>query len=283
MTSVQAGFAVSRPDVIMLNTSKLAISSLHEEPDELYRRVMDGQEKFLQSRYSRTSDTTANPTYGEYATVKVGGKTVAEIDNHGWVKTSNGLGGNLQNRLPGDINGQTGPVLAQARARAEIIAGLMGGKVEKSSTAMTQSQFMAVPRPRAAVDNQAMRKDPAYEQLQKTKEARKLFLAQQIAQSPVTEQDRMEAPSGDAATEFLDYMSKSPAERYYEALLREKGLTEEELANLPPEERARIVQEIKEEIEAHFAAKVEEKTGFLPLRRPAVPVPGPLGMMLGRA
>ncbi len=67
------------------------------------------------------------------------------------------------------------------------------------------------------------------------------------------EQTDPEEP-GSVEEEFLDYMSKSPEERYAEALLRELGLTPEQLAALPPEERNAILEKIQQKIEA----KIEE-------------------------
>ena len=49
-----------------------------------------------------------------------------------------------------------------------------------------------------------------------------------------------ESDESDAVRTFLEYMEMTPEERYYEAILREKGLTKEQLAALPPEERERI-------------------------------------------
>jgi len=63
--------------------------------------------------------------------------------------------------------------------------------------------------------------------------------------------------SSDAVKAFLDYMNKTPAERYFEALLAEEGLTKEELEALPPEKRA----EIEEKIQRKMKERVEEGTG----------------------
>lgn len=153
---------------------------ISEAPQELYNRFVSAQERFLEMKYSKIPDLSQNPAYQDYAKILVGGKVVAEIDNNGAVKSSNALGALLKDRLPGDVNGQTGPVLAQARA--EIIAKLTGGRIAASSTAMTQSQFKATPKPTVTVDYKAMLQDALYEQLEKTKEARTLYLAQQIGQ-----------------------------------------------------------------------------------------------------
>ena len=53
-------------------------------------------------------------------------------------------------------------------------------------------------------------------------------------------------------------MSKTPEERYYEALLAEMGLTKEQLQALPPEERAKIEAEIQEKMQKRTALKIGE-------------------------
>ena len=89
-----------------------------------------------------------------------------------------------------------------------------------------------------------------------------------IQASATTQQTSNQATSSpatdtkDAKALFLDYMKKSPAERYYEALLADKGLTKEELERLPPEERAKIEEEIKAEIKKHTNAEIEKQTGI---------------------
>lgn len=113
---------------------------------------------------------------------------------------------------------------------------------------------------RVIVNYDAMQDDPVYEQLQKTKEARTMFLAQQMTGdgAPLSgEPDESGAATQAAETEetstaaqtFLEFMAKSPRERYYEMILKEKGLTKEQLDAMPPEERAKIEREIQEEIE----------------------------------
>ena len=107
------------------------------------------------------------------------------------------------------------------------------------------------------VNYDAMQDDPAYNQLQKTKEARTMFLAQQMTGDD-TQQAAEASDSGDAAQAFLDYMAKSPAEQYYEMILKGKGLTKDQLAALPPAERARIERDIQQEIEHRIKLKAAE-------------------------
>lgn len=55
---------------------------------------------------------------------------------------------------------------------------------------------------------------------------------------------------------FQDYMNKTPAERMRAQILGEMGITEEELAALPPEERRKI----EEKITAMMRERFEEQT-----------------------
>ena len=253
-----------------LDMSKLKAAHLSRAPEDLYRRMVEAQKTILESDYAQKPDTSKNPAYQNYAKVMVGGKVVAEIDNHGYTTTSNSIGAKLQDQLPNEAGGVIqGPKLAQARA--EFIAEMLGGEVVKSSTALTQNQFRAIPPIEMKVDVAAMQEDPRYEELQKLQQARTAFLAQQIAQENGEDvevkvqpenadaiKEKAQKMADEAKEKFLDYMSKTPEERYYEAILREMGLTKEELAALPPDERAKIEEKIKEEIAQRMADNMSE-------------------------
>lgn len=76
------------------------------------------------------------------------------------------------------------------------------------------------------------------------------------------EADETEKASENMTAEewFQDYMKKTPEQRYYEALLRKKGLTPEELEALPPEERLKIEEEIQAEMKERAENKVDDLT-----------------------
>ena len=84
-----------------------------------------------------------------------------------------------------------------------------------------------------------------------------LLTLQEIQTANPTEQD-MPSASTDAAEFFLEYASKTPAERYYESLLQSMGLTKEELAKLPPEQRAKIEDMIQEKMRQHMETSMAE-------------------------
>jgi hypothetical protein len=168
-------------------TASLKAVPLAEAPEDLFQMVMAAKQDMLEQRYSTPPDTSKNPAYAPYATVTVNGKVVAKIDNHGFVETSNAMGG-----LCGDAiaaadarsGGASGPQLAQARA--EEIAKALGGKVDKASTAMSQRAFEATPQPTATVNEAAMRADPEYAQIAQLRQAHAAFLAQHMGQQQTT-------------------------------------------------------------------------------------------------
>ena len=53
-----------------------------------------------------------HPATKEYATVKVGNTVVATLDNQGTMSTSNATYEKLKGRVPDDVNGKSGPILA---------------------------------------------------------------------------------------------------------------------------------------------------------------------------
>lgn len=52
-----------------------------------------------------------------------------------------------------------------------------------------------------------------------------------------------------AVDEFMAYMNMTPAEKMRDKILKEVGMTEEELENLPPEQRAAAEREIAEKLQ----------------------------------
>ncbi len=91
------------------------------------------------------------------------------------------------------------------------------------------------------------------------RQAQTAFAAQEIAQqqdSENAEETPVEQSAAQAAVSaFRKIVNMSPEERLFELLLKKRGLTPEELAALPPDEREKIIAEIKAEIKE----KVEKK------------------------
>ncbi len=69
--------------------------------------------------------------------------------------------------------------------------------------------------------------------------------------------------TGDALQEFRDYMAKSPEEKIKEKVLQELGMTEDAYNALPPEQQAKvdeqIAQRMKEDVEIKTQAKLAEQ------------------------
>lgn len=266
MTSIHAGIPIDINTAKKIDTSNMKPVKLS---GEAFTNFIEQEEQFLKGLHGTLPDTSNNPTYQPYATVKVNGRVVAEIDNHGWVTTSKAFGGKLHDELPSEANGRiAGPILAQARA--DFLAQQLGGRVEMAQSALTQDVFDTIPQPHPSVDYAALAADPRYQNLQGTKTAHIAFLVQEIDQSEETTEAKRTGdaepaaavggdttePAIDPVAAFLEEAQKTPEQRLYEAILKEKGLTPEELAALPPEERAVIQEEIKEEIERRIKRQV---------------------------
>ncbi|PCK00274.1 MAG: hypothetical protein COA45_00365 [Zetaproteobacteria bacterium] len=77
-----------------------------------------------------------------------------------------------------------------------------------------------------------------------------------------TDKDTDTTTKSSAVEEFLEFMSKTPEERWREQILKSMGLTEEQLAALPPEEREeveeKIIKIIEDKIENAIANKQRE-------------------------
>jgi len=174
---------ISLADAHPIDMSSAKPGRAWEQSDELFSSFVRAQEAILESRHTVRPDTSNDPSYVLFATVQIGGSVVAEIDNHGWVTTSNAAAAGI-GQLPDSAGGAiSGPELA--KARAEYLAGRLGGRVVAAPTAMTQSEFTRMPQPGVKVDTAAMLADPLYRNLQVLKEARMQFL-QQLQSSGTT-------------------------------------------------------------------------------------------------
>lgn len=63
----------------------------------------------------------------------------------------------------------------------------------------------------------------------------------------------------DAVKEFMDYMDKTPEERYFDLFLKQEGLTQEQFEALSPEERAKIEETIQQKIRDKVKEEVAKK------------------------
>ncbi len=63
----------------------------------------------------------------------------------------------------------------------------------------------------------------------------------------------------DAITQFLEYQKMTPEEKLRDAILKKLGMTEEDIAALSPEERAKIEEKIKDMMKEEIENKMAEK------------------------
>lgn len=142
------GQRISVQSLIALDSSKLKITKLPDDMAAHMEEVWKEQFRTLQGKADN------DPSY-LYATVKVDGKVVAKIYNGGITETSNATHIKISGLSSmGDNETLTGPALAEKRAKE--IAQKLGGKVEKASTAMTQTQWDNREKPTWVYDTAAM-------------------------------------------------------------------------------------------------------------------------------
>lgn len=158
------------------NAKQMDIAAL---PEDRYKEFMEGEQqrieantRYLENQYSTHEEPDLSNYAGlkPYADVVIGGKVVATIDNQGVVSSDGALGKRLKELLS-DLNGTPGPDFAQQIA--DQIANLVGGRVLKSDTALSQSEFNAlpsIPESSIAVDRDRMRADPLHAQIQSWKQ-----------------------------------------------------------------------------------------------------------------
>lgn len=83
------------------------------------------------------------------------------------------------------------------------------------------------------------------EQLQKAEQAKTNFLTQQIAQAQDDTEETTDRYAA-LADEFQAYMDKTPEERYFEAFLKEQGMTQEEFDALSPEDKQKLLKKFED-------------------------------------
>lgn len=174
------GYRIDSLQIKRFTDLAIKAKPISETDEATFQEFIQSSEEVLKGLYARAPDLSRNPAYQDYATVKVNGKVVATIDNNGALTTSNALSARLGDDLPQSVNGKAGPVLAQARA--DYVARLVGGAVEKAPTALSQSYWETIPTPVSVIDRAAMTADPWYANLQQLRRDRATFLAQQMAQ-----------------------------------------------------------------------------------------------------
>lgn len=149
--------------------------NIAELPEAQYREFIENEQRridanafHLQQQYTERIEQPADsPLTRPYASIVVGGKEVATIDNQGVITTDDALSDALKNRLAAADTGKGGPL--QAETNAAILAAHFGGRIRAASTAITQAKYeelVATPAPTPRVDTAAMQKDPLHAQIE---------------------------------------------------------------------------------------------------------------------
>ncbi len=106
----------------------------------------------------------------------------------------------------------------------------------------------------------------AREIMQNALPAETAVLAQEIAQeggdadgdAAAAGPDEGAVQRPDPVQVFLDYMAKTPEERYFDSFLKSKGLTEESFEALPAEERQALMREFEELVKTRIEKQAAE-------------------------
>ncbi|MGG5240967.1 hypothetical protein ACQZ2F_15550 [Pseudomonas lurida] len=118
-----------------------------------------------------------------------------------------------------------------------------------SGALQAAQQSVTVPAAQKELDKAADRIDEAF-----AKTRVQLQTTASTSDVPATS-----ATSG-ARSEFADYMSKSPAERIREQLLKEQGLTEADVQNMSQEKQDAISKQVAERLKQQQEQQVAAKT-----------------------
>lgn len=81
----------------------------------------------------------------------------------------------------------------------------------------------------------------------------------QATPPPTTTPEATTATQSAAMTDFKDYMSKSPEQRMRDSILKELGITEDDIKSMPPEQQLAIGKEIAQRIEDKMKLAQTEK------------------------
>ncbi|NMZ18170.1 hypothetical protein HBO08_14090 [Pseudomonas rhodesiae] len=118
-----------------------------------------------------------------------------------------------------------------------------------SGALQAAQQNVTVPAAQKELDKAVDRIDEAF-----AKTRVQLQTASTASEVPAT------SSTSGARAEFTDYMSKSPAERIREQLLKEQGLTEADVQNMSQEKQDAISKQVAERLKQQQEQQVAAKT-----------------------
>jgi hypothetical protein len=123
-----------------------------------------------------------------------------------------------------------------------------------SGTLQAAQQNVTVPVAQKELDKAAGRIDEAFAK------TRVQLQATTAATTATTDVPAAGSTTSAARADFTDYMSKTPAERIREQLLKEQGLTEAEVQTLPQEKQDAITKQVAERLKQQQEQQVAAKT-----------------------
>jgi hypothetical protein len=123
-----------------------------------------------------------------------------------------------------------------------------------SGTLQAAQQNVTVPVAQKELDKAAGRIDEAFAK------TRVQLQATTAATPATTDVPAAGSTTSAARADFTDYMSKTPAERIREQLLKEQGLTEAEVQTMPQEKQDAITKQVAERLKQQQEQQVAAKT-----------------------
>ena len=129
-----------------------------------------------------------------------------------------------------------------------------------SGALQTAQQSVSVPAAQTQLDKAADRIDEAFAKTRVQLQATTATTAATTATPATTDASAADSTTSTARTDFTDYMSKTPAERIREQLLKEQGLTEAEVQTMPQEKQDAITKQVAERLKQQQEQQVAAKT-----------------------
>jgi hypothetical protein len=163
-------------------------------------------------------------------------------------------------------NNQVIAAFGLAEAKAEKLAASIGrssaipagsSKIDSFGIGETSEKQPDNPAAKAAPGNPAPSRTPpmaAGQPFVMSSDMQAILLATQEVASDDESAAAVSPESAKTTENFLELAAMTPVERYIHGLLKSLGLTEESLAELPPEERIKIEKFIKEKLREQFTA-----------------------------
>ncbi|NVZ70204.1 hypothetical protein [Pseudomonas costantinii] len=142
----------------------------------------------------------------------------------------------------------------QQLKRADMDPANAAASALYSGAAQMAQQSVTVPTAQTNLDKANDRIDEAFAK------TRVQLQATTAATTATTDTPAVGSSTSTARADFTDYMSKSPAERIREQLLKEQGLTEADVQSLPQEKQDAISKEVAERLKQQQDQQVAAKT-----------------------